>query len=296
MRSVETFIEQAQRCETVDELGALHVRAMAEEGYANVIFCRVTADGGMVMPWVSVPTGYIETYRAHRFETADPILARLPSSRSLLRWSDVTDTVALTKPEWDVMENSRAMGIHSGISLPFHGPDGQCDIFSMSLRENEPPDPARTPIVEAKTFHTWSRYWHLVNGFTPATGVPGAELAEGERRRFHFITDDRSHRGGPPGMTSTQCRALVLVDVAARRADAGLLDLTLNLSRYCAAADLEYLLRHGLVMEVPDDFLMRYLLAPSVIGRAHLCSCPAAPEFRRGVWEMDVRRRELPKR
>lgn len=296
MRSVDAFIEQAQRCETVDELGTLHMRAMAEEGYANVIFCRVSADGGMQLPWCGVPMGYMETYRAHRFETADPILARLPSARGLLRWSDVTDTVALTKAEWDVMENSRSMGVHSGFSLPFHGPYGQCDIFSMSLREHEPPDPARTPIVEAMTFHTWSRYWHIVNGCAPAAGAPVPDIADGERRRFHWVRDDHSHRGGPPGMTSAQCRALVLVDVAARRADAGLLDLTLNLSRYCAAADLEFLLRHGLITEVPDDFMMRYLLAPTVIGRAHLSTCPAAPEFRRGIWEMDVRRREQPKR
>ena len=58
------------------------------------------------------------------------------------------DTGTLTKPEWDVMENSRSMGLHSGFSLPFHGPDGQCDIFSMSLRENDPPDPARGVIAD----------------------------------------------------------------------------------------------------------------------------------------------------
>lgn len=111
MRSVDTFIEEAQRCQTVEELGTLHKRAMAEEGYTNVIFCRVFADGGLELPWLSVPTGYIETYRAHRFETSDPILARLPSTRGLLRWSDVTEKVALAKPERDVMENSRSMGV-----------------------------------------------------------------------------------------------------------------------------------------------------------------------------------------
>ena len=42
--------------------------------------------------------------------------------------------------------------------------------------------------------------------------------------------------------------------------------------------------------------MMRYFLAPTVLGRAHLSTCPAAPEFRRDIWEMDVRRGELPKR
>jgi len=269
---------------------------MAEEGYTNVIFCRVFADGGMELPWLSVPTGYIETYRAHRFETCDPILARLPSTRGLLRWSDVTEKVALAKAERDVMENSRSMGVHSGFSLPFHGPDGQCDIFSMSLRTNDHPDPTRTPIIEAKTFHVWSRYWHLMNGTAPGNvRADGADPLHA-RRRFHWISEDKSHRGGPPRMTGSHCRALVLADVAARRSEAGLTDLSLNLFRHCSDHDLECLLQWGLLMEIPDDLMMRYFLAPTILGRAHLSTCPAAPEFRRDIWEMDVRRGELPKR
>ncbi len=296
MRSVDAFIEEAQRCQTVAELGALHKRAMGEEGYANVIFCRLHADGGMELPWQNMPAGYVDTYRAHHFEECDPVLACLSSTRGLLRWTDVAGTPALSKAERDMMENCRSMGVHSGLSLPFHGPDGQCDIFSMSLRTNDRPDPARTPIIEAKTFHAWSRYWHLLNGMTPVN-VPGAAArAVHAQRRFHWVSDDNSHRGGPPGMTAAHCRALVLADVAARRSEAGLTDLSLNLFRYCPDHDLERLLRWGLVTEIPDDFMMRYFLAPTVLGRAHLSICPAAPEFRRAIWEMDVRHGERPKR
>lgn len=296
MRSVDAFIDEAQRCQTVAELGALHERAMAEEGYANVIFCRVFADGGMELPWLSMPTGYVETYRAHHFETCDPVLARLPSTRGLLRWNDVTERTALPKAEQDMMQSCRSMGVHSGLSIPFHGPGGQCDIFSMSMRTNDYPDPARTPIIEAKTFHAWSRFWHLTNGATPVSRCGDAIPPHQTRRRFHWVSVDNSHRGGPPGMTAAHCRALVLTDVAARRAEAGLLDLSLNLFRYCPEQDLECLLRWGLLAEVPDDFMMRYFLAPTVLGRAHLSACPAAPEFRRAIWEIDVRHGELPKR
>jgi len=166
----------------------------------------------------------------------------------------------------------------------------------MSLRTNDHPDPTRTPIIEAKTFHVWSRYWHLMNGTTPGNvRADGADPLRA-RRRFHWITDDNSHRGGPPGMTAAHCRALVLADVAARRSEAGLTDLSLNLFRHCSDHDLECLLQWGLLMEIPDDLMMRYFLAPTILGRAHLSTCPAAPEFRRDIWEMDVRRGELPKR
>lgn len=95
-------------------------------------------------------------------------------------------------------------------------------------------------------------------------------------------------------MTAAHCRALVLADVAARRSEAGLTDLSLNLFQHCSDHELECLLQWGLLMEVPNDLMMCYFLAPTILGRAHLSTCPAAPEFRRGIWQMDVRRGERP--
>ncbi len=298
MLSVEAFIELTERCTSVTELGMRYRRAMAEEGYENVVFCRVLPDGTITMPWFKVPTGYAEIYRAYNFQDRDPMLARAITAPAPFYWADVLEAGTLTEAEWDMIENSRIMGVHSGFSIPFHGPGGRCDIFHLSVRSDKVPDRVRGGIVEAKTLLVRHRYRRLAGEDLAPENFPlcTLRLAQVTHFRWSLPDGDAPHVGGPAGMLAAHCRTLAYVEVATRRRAAQLMDLSDSLSVYCRDPDLAFLLDRGLIIEVPGTSYGRQtLFAPSVLGRAHLNECPAAPAFRRQIWDLDVRRGERPK-
>ena len=281
MLTIEDYIEQTGRCHTVAELGKLFLQAIQEEGFENLSFCRVQNKRTTSSPWLIFPDGFVSTYYDNAMYRHDPFLSRVPRASGPMYWDDIELHGQLLKSEREMLGRSRECGVHSGLSIPFHGPDGHCDIIGLSLRRNDRPDRSRTGIIQAKTTHTRWRYWQIV---------------QEQRQRANTFSQDSEliHAGGPKGMTSRHCRALVFVDVAARRWDMGFVDLNRDILRYVRVSDLEALLKWGLVTERADDDRFRFYFAPSVLGVCHMGGCEQVASHRRDIWEMDIARSEIP--
>ena len=88
-------------------------------------------------------------------------------------------------------------------------------------------------------------------------------------------------------------RALVLVDLADRRWQMGLTQLTALVYHRRTSREIDDLERWGLVVEVADDLRWRYYLAPSALGHYYLRN-PEAGRFRHAIRGEEVDRRETP--
>ena len=96
-------------------------------------------------------------------------------------------------------------------------------------------------------------------------------------------------------MTARHCKALVFVDVAARRWEMGLMDLNRDILKHVRSSDLETLLKWGLVTERADEEFFRFYFAPTVLGTCHLTSCGHVERHRADIWEIDAARTERPR-
>jgi len=276
MLTIREYIEEANNVSSAEDLAALLVRDMASEGYDNVSFRRVKAGELLLVQCVSLPTSFIEEYYANEFMADDPLVAAALASPGKFYWADLEAKQTLSSRQYDVLQAFRDLGVHSGISFPFHGLDGSCDLIGLSQRQFDPVDPERLAIVEEKLRYTRWCYWELRQKH--------ASLARLKRECDSWL----DHKRGPPGMMAHHCRALVFVSVAAQRWECGFRRFNKHLLNYVAPEDLEYLLRWGLVHEVPDDEHFYYYLVPTVLGLNHFHNCSHVHEFRRQVWEMEV--------
>lgn len=295
MPSDEEFREAVGRCATVEALFTRYRMAMALEGYDNIAFTVLHPGGYAELPFLQLPQGFAETYIGQGFQFRDPVLKAAPHARAPFYWSDLERNPRFCSDERAVIEIAREFGVHTGVTVPFHGPEGVVELFSLSQRVSNRLDPARTPIVHARTFEVRRRYWELAE--VAATDAAAPAFGDGalgiwvEPAPWEPI---KAHSHGPEGMTGDHCRALVFVEIAARRWQAGLPGLNEALGRHCSESALEFLVSWGLVSEIADDERWRFYLAPTVLGRKHLACCPDAPRHRRAVSRLALMRGEVP--
>lgn len=295
MPSDEEFREAVGSCTTIEGLFAHYRGAMALEGYQNIAFTVLHPGGYAELPFLELPPGFAETYIEQGFQFRDPVLRAAPHARAPFFWSDLERNRHFCSDERAVIEISREIGVHTGVTVPFQGPEGVVELFSLSQRVSNRLDPARAAIVHARTFEVRRRYWELAElAATHAAAPAFGDGALGLRVEPAPWAPMLAHSHGPAGMNGDHCRALVFVEIAARRWEAGLPALNETLGRHCSESALEFLLSWGLVSEVADDERWRFYLAPTVLGRKHLACCPDAPRHRRAVSRLALMRGEVP--
>lgn len=273
--TIEEFLGLSNDCTTLEPLVAHFVRAIEDEGFQNVTFARVVGAAILDLPVLVTPDNFFDTYFGAGCERDDAVLVEAARTSQPFFWNDVARRRPLTPGEIRTFNISREVGVHSGFSIPFHGPDGIVDLIGVSLRDANAADPtAEGRLVALASVLRW-RYWQISNH---QIAVPSAR--------------DLPHLGGPPGMSSSHCRALVLVEIAERRRRAGLEQMMRRLADYVSEADLEYLLSWGYVAERADDCTFSYDYAVTALGERHLATCLTARRHRRNAWGSEVPRHE----
>jgi DNA-binding CsgD family transcriptional regulator len=157
MPHFEDFVEQAQHVNTVTDLKTLFQTAVHAEGYENIGFAVLDADHAVETLWEEFPSGYTETYRNEHWERIDPILHHAPNVRRPFLWNDLLTARCLTPRQVAFFERCREIGVHSGLTMPFHSPGGIVHLFSVSLRRGPPPAPSRIPYIYALAAQSWVR-------------------------------------------------------------------------------------------------------------------------------------------
>lgn len=269
--TLEEFAVKAAHMQSVEALGLLLAEEMRAEGYDNLVFRTLRDKKFIRLPWLFVPEGYTDAYIANNFDRDNPVPDYALETKRPFFWSELDANDKLSPRARQMMSVSRDLGVQSGISFPFHSPGGTFDLISVSQRVDNATDKHRLAHIQAKITCARDRCYKL--------------LLSGDHGSASDAFETNHHAHGPPGMNITRCRALVLVDMAAKRWRFGYPDLNRNLLNYVAKEDLEYLMSWGFIQEVPDESHFYYFYVPTPLGDNHLRSCAAVSELRRKIWE-----------
>jgi DNA-binding CsgD family transcriptional regulator len=136
-----TFIESANKTETVDELFKLIEATAASLGFEYVAYgalsnCRRIASGAESAPAICL--NYPEEWRKHYFENCyqevDPVVTRTASIDRPYIWSDWRKKGILAPREQKVLDEASDAGLKEGMGIPLHGPFGRVAVVSFASK------------------------------------------------------------------------------------------------------------------------------------------------------------------
>src|SRR4051794_38979067 len=131
--NIEDFISSSQTVFSTEALWDLYLDAIEAEGYQNAVFAKVRERRVVDNPWVRFPPGYAEGYVDNQWDKIDPIMQFIHSARRPFAWADVCGRIKLSQRQSKFLEDCRDMGVHSGVTIPLHGPGTDVDLISLSL-------------------------------------------------------------------------------------------------------------------------------------------------------------------
>jgi DNA-binding CsgD family transcriptional regulator len=179
---LEEFISASSVCRSETELLNLYLEAVEEEGYQNAVFAKARGQRLTAIPWNHFPEGYSHNYISHRWDEIDPIVQHIHSARRPFMWSDVCARMDLSSRQQTFLEDCRDLGVHSGVTIPLHGPGSEVDLISLSLRDEARVDPGRIPLIHALTVQYRSRLSELQGD--PVTATRSLTFKETECLRW----------------------------------------------------------------------------------------------------------------
>ncbi len=160
-QSFESFIESSGNCHSIDDLKQIFGSFAAGEGYQNHVLTTIGDRQLASVAWFDLPNSYPEAYISEKWERIDPIIPAARKARVSFSWSQALRGVKLSRAQKTFFHECRELNVLDGIVIPLHGPDGRCDIFSLSRRTDEVPDVERLPLIYAIAAQTWRRYLEL---------------------------------------------------------------------------------------------------------------------------------------
>ncbi len=133
------FIEKTNSVKTVSEVFSVLEKTMANGyGYSRVAFGtlsdrEICADG-LPEPAVALnyPPDWIRHYHENDYGSFDPIVTLTPSMRYPFIWDRLSKMVELEPRQELLLQESKEAGLHEGLSIPIHGPFGDCFVVSLA--------------------------------------------------------------------------------------------------------------------------------------------------------------------
>lgn len=295
MIGLETVLEQIARASSQNAVGEILATAARAEGFENLVLARCVGGDIVDLPWCWFPAGFTETYAVNNWVRSDPVLYEAFRSTTPIAWDDLFKTRRFTKSERDVMEIAATLGVRSGLTIPLHGPGSSCDLVSLSLRHGrERLDPARRNFMAMIALNATMRFKELAGSDDGEARRDLRDMLRHHRTDRKPVLDDFMTRGlnAPFVLSSDHLKALVLIELGARRWQMGLTQLAGQVHLRRATREIDDLERWGLAVEIADDIRWRYYLAPSALGHYFLRN-PEADRFRHAVRASEVDRHEI---
>lgn len=138
---VARFIEKTNRASTAEELFARFRSEIDQIGFTRCLFAGGSTDPmfreryGIKSPTPiilnSYPPHWTSHYQANNYISIDPVFARVRGQWDPVLWTKLPSK-ALARPEKRLMDEAIESGLHNGVSLPLHGPDGDSFILSLA--------------------------------------------------------------------------------------------------------------------------------------------------------------------
>jgi DNA-binding CsgD family transcriptional regulator len=158
---LEEFISASSKIRSETELLGLYLRTVEDEGYQNAVFAKARNQRLTAIPWNHFPSGYSQNYISQEWDKIDPIVQHIHSARRPFLWADVCARTNLKARQKIFIEDCRDLGVHSGITIPLHGPGSDVDLISLSLRDEKRIEDGRLPLVHALTVQYRSKLSEL---------------------------------------------------------------------------------------------------------------------------------------
>ncbi len=173
---IENFISSSQTVVSAQALQDLYLGAIEAEGYQNAVFAKARERRVIDIPWMRFPKGYAESYVENQWDKIDPIVQFVHSALRPFAWADVCRRTKLSAHQSKFLEDCRDMGVHSGITIPLHGPGTDVDLISLSLRDERSTRGDRLTTIYGLTF----QYRLRLSEISDEAVVPGRDLTSKE--------------------------------------------------------------------------------------------------------------------
>jgi DNA-binding CsgD family transcriptional regulator len=164
---LEDFISVSSNLSSGSELLDLFLKAVEAEGYQNAVFAKARDRRLSSIPWNRFPKGYLDEYRALEWDKIDPIVQHIHSARRPFRWANLCAQAGITTKQKIFLHQCRELGVHSGITIPLHGPGTEVDLISLSLRDEKTDPIDRLGMLYAIAAQYWLRFNELNEPPTP---------------------------------------------------------------------------------------------------------------------------------
>jgi DNA-binding CsgD family transcriptional regulator len=131
------FIDQSNRCTSVDELTRTFELSIAHLGFDKFVYSlmRGTASKfGLMHHGIarSYPESWMKHYMQCNYIKSDPTYRWAINHRGAFTWSQLQKNLPLTKGERRVMLEAEEAGLKNGVSLSIYGPQGEIMGFGFA--------------------------------------------------------------------------------------------------------------------------------------------------------------------
>jgi DNA-binding CsgD family transcriptional regulator len=179
---VDEFIDVSILLSSTSELLDLYLKAVDSEGFQNAVCARARDQRLVSIEWDRLPAGYLSDYQAFEWDKIDPIVQHIHSARAPFHWAELCARPGVTPRQRWFLEECRERGIHSGVTIPLHGPGTEVDLISLSMRDQKRTSNGRLDQIYAITVQYWLRFSELSK--TGLGSVPHLTAKEIESLRW----------------------------------------------------------------------------------------------------------------
>lgn len=161
MTNLENFILSSTKIGSIPDLLEFYLNAVIAEGYENAVFARVRDRRLSSVVWSRFPIEYLSEYREYGWDAIDPVVQNIHTARRPFRWADLYARALLSNKQRLFMEQCRELGVHSGVTFPFHCPGNAVDLISLSLRDRKQVDQDGIAVLYGMSAQYWLRLGEL---------------------------------------------------------------------------------------------------------------------------------------
>ena len=121
---IETYLLSINSCKTLDEILAVLQKQIRFYGFDRFTYWLrwPTSDTHQPVFISTYPDSFIEQYVANDYQSHDMIGRFSLEANTPFKWSDIEKKYPITKGQRMIYDDSRAVGLISGGSIPIHGP------------------------------------------------------------------------------------------------------------------------------------------------------------------------------
>lgn len=250
--SIDEFLEHAEACTTVEELGRAFRKAIESAGHPSAPIVANDAAGFLKSSLLNMPEQPNRIDAGPGCDHSNPMSAAAVSANDPFHLYDIAPKQKLTKQAQQTASACHNTDACLGRSTPFPGKGG------TNLQFETKQDKRSKARISALAAIMQRRYCEICN-LTHQCELEAMAAVP--------------HAGGPPGMTLGHCHALVLIATAERRRAMSLGCMSRSITAYVSEDHVKFLLEWGYVVERPDDDAFEYRFAPSPLGGQHIATC-----------------------